>query len=89
MSEGNENEPIVGGMHICRPRPLAPIGDSKTCGLRLMSDLHIGAADAASYEDVRELLKLYPNHVVEFSCCDRSVGSVPGRNTVIWEVRLY
>ena len=44
MSEGNENEPIVGGMHICRPRPLAPIGDSKTCGLRLMSDLHIGAA---------------------------------------------
>lgn len=48
-----------------------------------------GHMDAASYNDVMELLDLYPGHVIEFSVCDRQVGMVPGRNTVIWEVRDY
>lgn len=34
------DEPILGGCHICRPRPLKGEGPF---GLRLMSDLHIGA----------------------------------------------
>lgn len=39
----SEDQPILGGMHICRPKPIqAKIG--QTVGLRLMSDLHIGAA---------------------------------------------
>jgi len=45
--------------------------------------------DPASYEDVMELLELYQDHVVEFSTFSVSLGSIPGRNTVIWEVRNY
>ena len=45
--------------------------------------------DPASYEDIRELLDLYPGHVIEFSACDRPVGKIPGRNVVIWEARSY
>jgi len=51
--------------------------------------------DAASYDDLQELLDLYrtpdhtPDHVVEFSCFSTCVGLIPGRNTVIWEVRAY
>jgi hypothetical protein len=45
--------------------------------------------DSSSYDDVRTLLEEYPDHVVEFSVCDRSVGVIPGRNSVIWEVRKY
>jgi hypothetical protein len=45
--------------------------------------------DPSSYDDVRTLLEEYPDHVVEFSVCDRSVGIIPGRNSVIWEVRKY
>ena len=43
----------------------------------------------ASYEDVRELLALFPDHVVEFAAYSRSVGWASGRNTIVWEVRLY
>ena len=38
-----DDEPIVGGMHICRPAPIH-LESSGRNGLRLMSDLHIGAA---------------------------------------------
>lgn len=38
-----EDEPILGGLHICRPEPLL-IPPNGSVGLRLMSDLHIGAA---------------------------------------------
>jgi hypothetical protein len=43
----------------------------------------------SSYEDLQALLELYPDHVIEFTTFDGPVGSLPGRNTVIWEVRLY
>lgn len=43
----------------------------------------------SDYEDVRALLERYPGHVVEFSACDRAVGVIPHRNTIIWEVRKY
>lgn len=45
--------------------------------------------DAASYMDLRELLDSYPDHVIEFSTYSVNVGIIPGRNTVIWEVRKY
>lgn len=40
-------------------------------------------------EDMRILLSLYPDHVIEFTACTRAIGDVPLRNTVIWEARLY
>lgn len=42
-----------------------------------------------SYEWLRCLLEGYPGHVVEFSAYDQEWGTVPGYNTVFWEVRLY
>lgn len=41
------------------------------------------------YEDLMTLLERYPGHVVEMTVCDRAVGKIPMRNTVIWEVRNY
>lgn len=40
-----------------------------------------------SYADLEALLECYPGHVVELSALDRCLGTVPGRNTVVWEVR--
>jgi hypothetical protein len=35
------------------------------------------------------LLERYPDHVVEFSTYGVNWGTLPGFNTVIWEVRMY
>ena len=45
--------------------------------------------DPSSYDWVQELLDLYPGHVIEFSCYGVPWGTIPHRNTVIWEVRNY
>ena len=45
--------------------------------------------DPWSYEWVQQLLTDYPGHIIEFSCFDCYWGTVPRRNTVIWEVRNY
>ena len=42
-----------------------------------------------SYEWLEYLLQAYPNHVVEFSVYSVEWGTVPGYNTVFWEVRRY
>lgn len=42
MPAPTDSQPILGGMHICRPKPLTGKTGQKV-GLRLMSDLHIGA----------------------------------------------
>jgi len=43
----------------------------------------------SSYADLQILLETYPNSVIEFSSYSCPVGNIPGRNTVIWEVRNY
>jgi hypothetical protein len=43
----------------------------------------------SSLADIYALLDLFPDSVVEFSSYACSVGNIPGRNTVIWEVRNY
>ena len=45
--------------------------------------------DPTSFDWVNELFRLYPDHVVEFSCYSQPFGTIPGLNTVIWEVRKY
>jgi len=42
-----------------------------------------------SYAWLEFLLEAYPNHVVEFSTYEVEWGTVPGYNTVFWEVRKY
>jgi hypothetical protein len=56
----------------------------------LVADLVIRRSmTPASYEDWRELLATYPDHVVEVSIYDRCLGDVPHRNALVWEVRRY
>lgn len=42
-----------------------------------------------SYEWLQILLERYPNHVIELSAYECSWGTLPGFNTVFWEVRRY
>lgn len=42
-----------------------------------------------SYDWLQVLLDRYPAHVVEFSTYSTEWGTVPGYNTVFWEVRNY
>jgi hypothetical protein len=44
--------------------------------------------DPSSLECVEDLLNEWPDHVIEFTAFDRTLGTLR-RNTVIWEVRLY
>lgn len=45
--------------------------------------------DPATYEDVLSILEDFPGAVIEFSSYRVNLGAIPGRNTVIWEVRSY
>lgn len=45
--------------------------------------------DASSLDDIRDLFDLYPDAVIEFAAFAVNVGNIPGRNTIIWEVRNY
>lgn len=40
-----------------------------------------------SYEDLCDLLELWPDHVIEFSVMDRCFGTNDHRNTIVWELR--
>ena len=42
-----------------------------------------------SYDEIMNLLKLFPYHVIEFSAYDVNLGILPNRNTIIWEIRKY
>ena len=43
----------------------------------------------SSLADLHALLERFPDHVIELSACETCFGSLPGRNAVIWECRLY
>lgn len=43
----------------------------------------------SSYSDLEVLLEKYSESAIEFSTYSIPVGNIPGRNTVIWEVRNY
>lgn len=42
-----------------------------------------------SYDDLMILADNYPEHVIEMSACEDCIGTVKGRNGVVWEVRDY
>lgn len=42
-----------------------------------------------SYSDMQALLELYPDSTIEFGIYEVCLGDIPGRNTIIWEVRDY
>lgn len=43
----------------------------------------------SSYSDLEVLMEIYPNSIIELSIYDHNLGNIPGRNTLIWEVRNY
>lgn len=43
----------------------------------------------SSYEDLQVLQSQYPDHVIELSIYSKCVGDLPGRNTLVWEVRIF
>jgi hypothetical protein len=45
--------------------------------------------DPSSRDDIEILLELYPEATIEFAAYPYTLGKIPGRNTVIWEVRDY
>jgi hypothetical protein len=45
--------------------------------------------DAASLDDIDLLLEMYPDATIELCTYSVNVGCIPGRNTIIWEVRDY
>lgn len=47
------------------------------------------AASLRSMTMLEDLLDLYDDAVIEFSCYDHCLGNIPGHNILIWEVRNY
>lgn len=45
--------------------------------------------DPSSRDDLRDIMDLYPDAAVEFTCFDVNVGNLPHRNTIFWEIRNY
>lgn len=48
-----------------------------------------GAMTPSSFCDLEELLAMYDRHAVELSIFRKCLGNIPGRNTLVWEVRRY
>jgi hypothetical protein len=42
-----------------------------------------------SYDDLKHVLNRFRGHAVEMTVLDRCFGTIPHRNAVVWEVRLY
>jgi len=57
-------------------------------GLRALN-LIKGNLFLPSYDDLQGLFQTFPDSIIEFSAYDIEVGNLPGRNTIMWEVRNY
>lgn len=72
------------------PWPGAELGAWRHESEGLLTEMLLRAnMNANSYDDFQILRDEYPDHVIEFSCYDCELGSIPSRNTLIWEVRSY
>lgn len=47
------------------------------------------AMTPSSWADFETLLEQYPGHVLEVSVYSGNIGSIPGRNALVWEIRRY
>ncbi len=75
--------------HVQKPMRVALAEDPRrAAGLRARLILR-HFLDADSYADLELLLERYPDAAIEFSTYAVHVGVIPGRNTIIWEVRNY
>ena len=72
-----------------KPMNIALAEDSRFAFGVQVHDLLKPRMSPSSYSDLDALIELYPTSTIEFSTYDIGVGNIPGRNTVIWEVRDY
>ena len=84
----------IGWGYLRYSRKLAQMRDALAAApeiaQRLRSDLLLKLAmTPSSYDDWNELINRYPGHVLEVSIYDRCLGDIPGRNSLVWEVRRY
>lgn len=94
LLQGEVLENSIGRLQLFYSTVPKPMRESLVLGGKQVSGL---AADAIlnSYLNPKSLgwlkwlLSAYPGHVVEFSCYSQCWGTVPGMNTVFWEIRLY
>lgn len=72
-------------------KPMRDALKEKTCVARtLIAQLILDYfLDQRSLDHLIYLLEEYPDHVVEFSTYSVEWGTVPGYNTVFWEIRKY
>ncbi|MEA3329553.1 MAG: hypothetical protein U9Q06_02305 [Nanoarchaeota archaeon] len=74
---------------VKKPMLTALMKNSKNLeGLAVSETLrkHMWSSD---FEEIKMLAEMFPHNVIEFSSYSCEVGQIPGRNTVIWEVRNY
>lgn len=48
-----------------------------------------GICSPESWGDLMEIFDEYPEAVIELTVFDHFLGRLPGRNTIVWEVRAY
>lgn len=70
-------------------RPAMAAGLLKPYGGAAVRTLLDRWMDPSSQDDLRDLLDLYPEATVEFTCFSIDTGVFPGRNTLFWECRGY
>lgn len=64
-------------------------GHMKHCSYGTCIGLLNRYMDPSSRDDLDQLLELYPDAAIEFSCFSVNVGVFPNRKTIFWEVRNY
>ena len=79
---------------FCSTKPIkmrTAMGDVDTVQVRGLRALHLlrGHLSSGSFADLMELHDRFPDSVIEISAYSRSVGSIPQRNAVVWEVRNF
>lgn len=70
-------------------RPAMAAGHMRHCSGAMVKALISKFMDASSQDDLYDLLDLYPDATIEFSCFGVDVGVLPNRNTIFWETRCY
>lgn len=91
QGEVRQSERHLDVLLTCVPLPMR-----EALAVDSWSDYGLGASLAlrtclcpSSWEWLNVLLDRYPEHVVEFSTYAVNWGTIPGYNTVFWEVRRY
>lgn len=83
LAYGVENPPKGGSWRALMP---SQGREYRGVSARALIERHLNPSSLA---DLWAVFDRWPGHVLEFSATRQCFGTVPGRNAVVWEVRLY